>query len=147
MKAVAAALVLLLAAAPGLAQQLRIATFNTELSRDGPGLLLRDIDRGEDPQIAAVIDVITANNADVLLLQGIDWDLENRAVQALRRRLSEAGTDYPHLLSLQPNAGRPPLSRWIWTATENAADRGTTRAMAASADKAAWHFCRNCRLM
>lgn len=108
MKAVAAVLVLLLAAAPGLAQQLRIATFNTELSRDGPGLLLRDIDRGEDPQIAAVIDVISANNADVLLLQGIDWDLENRAVQALRRRLSEAGTDYPHLLSLQPNAGRPP---------------------------------------
>ncbi|MEC9313216.1 MAG: endonuclease/exonuclease/phosphatase family protein, partial [Pseudomonadota bacterium] len=45
---------------PAQADTVRIATFNTELSRKGPGLLLRDIERGEDPQIAAVIDVILA---------------------------------------------------------------------------------------
>lgn len=93
---------------PAQAGSLRIASFNTELSRRGPGLLLRDIERGEDPQVAAVIAVIAAARPDVLLLQGIDWDLENRAMQALQRRLAKAGAHYPHLLSLQPNAGLPP---------------------------------------
>ena len=33
---------------------LRIATWNVGLERPGPGLLLRDIDRGDDPQVAAI---------------------------------------------------------------------------------------------
>jgi hypothetical protein len=87
------------------AETLRIATFNTELSRNGPGLLLRDIERGEDAQIAAVIAVITKVQPDILLLQGIDWDHENLALKALERQLAQEGAPYPHLFAGQPNAG------------------------------------------
>ncbi len=92
---------------PARAEPLRIATFNTELSRKGPGLLLRDIENGQDPQVAAVIRVIAAANADVIALQGIDWDLENRSLRALERRLALAGRPYPYLFATQPNSGLP----------------------------------------
>jgi endonuclease/exonuclease/phosphatase family metal-dependent hydrolase len=87
------------------AQTLRVATFNTELSRKGPGLLLRDITRNNDPQVRAVIEVIRQVRPDILLLQGIDWDHEGRAVAALAAQI--AGPDYalPHTLSPRPNSG------------------------------------------
>jgi hypothetical protein len=91
---------------PLRAQTLRIATFNTELSRKGPGLLLRDIERGEDAQIQAVIDVISQNQPDILVLQGIDWDHGSLALKALERSLAAAGSPYPHLFASQPNTGR-----------------------------------------
>ncbi len=96
---------LCLTALPLWADPLRVASFNTELGRDGPGLLLRDIERGEDAQIAAVIEVIARSEADILALQGIDWDLEGRALTALANRLAAAGAAYPHRLALRPNSG------------------------------------------
>lgn len=87
------------------AETLRIATFNTELSRKGPGLLLRDIESGEDSQIAAVVTVVSQNSPDILVLQGIDWDYNSLALKALERRLAQAGSPYPHLFASQPNAG------------------------------------------
>ncbi|MFW8633551.1 endonuclease/exonuclease/phosphatase family protein [Cribrihabitans pelagius] len=111
MRRLAARLLLIAAAAqsgaPGWADSLRIATFNTELSRRGPGLLLRDILRGEDPQVAAVVTVIAAARPDVLVLQGVDWDAEGRTLAALQQRLGEAGAVYPHRFLRQPNAGLP----------------------------------------
>ncbi len=50
-----------------------MATFSPELTRKGPGLLLRDILKGE-AQVEAVVEVIRAGDADVLLLTGIDMD-------------------------------------------------------------------------
>jgi len=105
MRRLAASLLPLFFAFPVIADSLRIATFNTELSRDGPGLLLRDLERGKDPQINAVIAQIAAVNPDVLVLQGIDWDYENRALQALQNRLKQAGSDYPYLFARLPNSG------------------------------------------
>ena len=32
-----------------------MATWNVGLDRKGPGLLVQDLDRGEDPQIAAIV--------------------------------------------------------------------------------------------
>ena len=92
-------------AAPIRADPLRVASFNTELQRRGPGLLLRDIERGDDAQLAAVIEVIAGAGADVLALQGIDWDHEGRALAALANRLEAAGATYPHRLALRPNSG------------------------------------------
>jgi len=89
------------------AEPLRVATFNTELSRDGPGLLYRDLRRQKDPQIAAVIDVIAATAPDILLLQGIDWDHDGLALSALAEALERAGVPYPHRLALMPNTGLP----------------------------------------
>ncbi len=108
MKQLAAGLLLILAAGTGWAETLRIATFNTELSRGGPGLLLRDISRGNDPQVDAVVDVIASAQPDVLALQGIDWDHEGKALAALAMRLAGQGLDYPYRISLQPNSGLPP---------------------------------------
>ena len=87
------------------AETLRIASFNTELSRDGPGLLLRDLVRGTDPQLQAVRGVIAEVSPDILLLQNVDYDLGLATLDALRNWLAEAGADYPHLFALPPNSG------------------------------------------
>ena len=63
------------------------------------------LDRGEDPKVAAVVQVITTLNADVLLLTGIDYDLRGAALKALAARLAAAGLNYPHRLALRPNTG------------------------------------------
>ena len=83
-----------------MADTYRIATYNTELSRDGPGLLLRDIARGGDAQIEAVLAVLAAADADVIALQGFDYDLTG---EALSRFAALAG--YEHHFALQPNTG------------------------------------------
>ncbi|MFS4581020.1 endonuclease/exonuclease/phosphatase family protein [Phaeobacter sp. C3_T13_0] len=86
---------------------LRIASFNTELSRKGPGLLLRDLHRGNDPQIVAILDVLTQANADIVVLQGVDWDNDNRAITELRNQLVKRLTRYSYIYAAQPNTGLP----------------------------------------
>ena len=73
------------------AEVLRLASFHTQLSRAGPGLLLRDLRRGEDTQIAATIAVIAAARADVVLLQDIDFDAEAAALDTLAGALAASG--------------------------------------------------------
>jgi hypothetical protein len=98
-------LVLVLATLPVQADPLRIASFNAELSRDGPGLLLRDIRRGEDRQIAAAVAVIARAAPDILALQGVDWDLDGVAIAAFADVLRVAGVDYRHIYAPRPNSG------------------------------------------
>lgn len=76
------------------------------MSRDGPGLLLRDILRGDDPQVMAVVRSITEISPDIITLQGVDYDLELRALSALADALSAAGAPYPHRYAAPPNAGQ-----------------------------------------
>lgn len=87
------------------AQVVRFAAYDSGLGRKGPGLMLRDLRRGEDPQAEAALQVIAAAGADVLLLADVDWDHGGAGLAALRERLREAGIDYPHALALQPNSG------------------------------------------
>lgn len=87
-----------------MAESLRIATYNADLSRAGPGLMLQAI-RGDDPQVAAVVRVIAALDADVLLLTGIDYDMRGEALAALADRLALVGAAYPYRLPLRPNTG------------------------------------------
>jgi hypothetical protein len=94
-----------LVAQPADAETLRLATFNADLTREGPGLLLQDLRRGDSSQIAAVVEVIAATSPDVLLLTGIDWDHDLLALHALEARLAEAGAGYGHLFALRPNSG------------------------------------------
>ena len=75
------------------------------MSRDGPGLLLRDIVRGEDTQVDAVLQVIAEVSPDILVLQGFDYDLKNTALTAFNDALTGYGTPYPHLFSARPNTG------------------------------------------
>ena len=87
-----------------MAEDLRIAFWNVELTRKGPGLLLRDITRGNDPQIAAVLGGIDALQADILVLGGIDFDAGGLALAALNLRLARP---FAHLRPLRPNTGLP----------------------------------------
>lgn len=87
------------------AQDLRIATFNTELERDGPGLLLRDLGKDDLADIAAVVAVIAEVSPDILVIQGFDWDYDQAALTAFAARLAEAGAPYPHRFAPMPNSG------------------------------------------
>ncbi|NKX43093.1 endonuclease/exonuclease/phosphatase family protein [Roseicyclus persicicus] len=57
--------------------------------------------------MAASLQVIAAADADIVLLQDVDWDAGLAALDALAARLAEAGAAYPHRLALRPNTGRP----------------------------------------
>lgn len=83
----------------------RIATFNTELARNGPGLLLRDILSEEDPQAEAVARVIAQAQPDIIALQDIDYDHDLAAVQALSDRIAHHGLNLRYIFALRPNAG------------------------------------------
>ena len=104
MRLLAAACLLLSLAPPAAAETFKVATFNTELSRKGPGLLLRDIRKGDDPQITAVLDMIQSANADVITLQGFDYDLGGLALSAFAEALATRGVPYPHLFTAPPIA-------------------------------------------
>lgn len=66
---------------------------------------MRDIVRGEDAQIAAVVAVIAEVAPDILVLQRFDYDHDLAALSALADRLRGAGIDYPHRFALPPNSG------------------------------------------
>ena len=83
------------------AETYRVATWNVELSRKGPGLLLRDMIRGDDEQIRAVLAIIADVRPDVLLLQGVDFD---QTSEVLKRLADAAG--YDHHFAFPPNSGR-----------------------------------------
>ncbi len=97
-----------LLAPPVLAAPLRIATFNAELSRDGPGLLLRDIQTEKDPQVEAAASVVALTHPDILILTGFDYDYGLAALGAFASRIEAAdGPAYSHLFALRPNTGMP----------------------------------------
>jgi len=87
------------------ADPLRIATWNVGLDRTGPGLLVAELAKGDTPQIAAVVRVLAALDADVVLLTSLDYDRGGVALGLLAERLSVAGIDYPHRFALRPNTG------------------------------------------
>ena len=82
-----------------------MATYNVEMNRAGPGLLLRDLQKAQDPQILAIVQVVAALDADVLLLTGFDYDLDLVALTAFSTLLAAKGIDYAHLFALRPNTG------------------------------------------
>ncbi len=92
---------------PGRAETVRVATLNTGLVRDGPGLLLRDILKGEDAQISQIVAMIAAADADVLLLTAVDYDHGLQALAAFSTLLRGAGVDYPYRFARPPNSGVP----------------------------------------
>jgi hypothetical protein len=86
--------------------ELRVAAFAAPFTRDGPGLLLRDLMAGGDDRTEAALEIIAAARPDILLLAGTDWDAGGVALEALAARLAAHGLDLPHRLAIEPNAGR-----------------------------------------
>ena len=77
------------------------------LTRDGAGVLVRELGRPPDPSLAAVLTVIRAVRPDVLLLTRIDTDRSGRAVDAFRALLRQGadGIEYGHAFAGPVNAG------------------------------------------
>lgn len=84
---------------------MRIATWNVGLDRLGPGLLVQDLTKGEEPQIAAILKVLEALDADVLLLTSVDYDRGGVALGLLAEQLSRSVSGYPHRFAIRPNTG------------------------------------------
>ena len=84
---------------------IRVATFHVGMKRKGPGLLLRDILKADDPKILTARNVIAATEPDVLLLTRFDFDLGLHALTAFAEMLAEVGVDYPYRFALAPNSG------------------------------------------
>lgn len=86
---------------------IRIAQYHVDLTRDGPGLVLRDILSREDAQVEAMLAVIAAVAPDIFVVQDIDMDAGGATVSALAGRLEEIGLPYPHRLGHMGNGGQP----------------------------------------
>lgn len=82
-----------------------MAVWNADLSRDGPGLLLRELRRGDDPLTGRITDEIARLRPDVLLLSRMDIDYQNLAVAALQAALAQRGAVYPYALAPPQNRG------------------------------------------
>ncbi len=96
------ALALLGAAHAASAERLRLAYWNTELTRKGPGELLRDLTRAEMPDIRAAVQTLDQLQADVVVLSGFDFDAGGLTLAALNALLA---APYAHQMALRPNAG------------------------------------------
>lgn len=96
-------------AAPAAGDTLRMATYNPEMTRNGAGVLLHELEEDASEEIAAAVAVIRAVRPDILLLSRFDHDLHGRALEALRALLRQgpAGLDYPHAFHRPVNAGTP----------------------------------------
>ncbi|GLS85321.1 hypothetical protein GCM10010873_02940 [Cypionkella aquatica] len=68
-------------------------------------MALQSLRRGDNPAQMAAVQVIADLDADVLLLTGIDYDLQGKTLAALESRLAEAGVPYPYRMPLRPNTG------------------------------------------
>lgn len=77
------------------------------LTDRGPGLVLQSLAKGGDETQQAIVTSITALNADVLLLTGIDYDLRGETLGGLNQLLAKAGANYPYTIGLRPNSGLP----------------------------------------
>lgn len=82
-------------------------SFDSGLSRKGPGLLVRDLMRDKDKQIKAVVDRIVRLQPDVLALQSVDYDYDGIAAGLLKDELTKAGHPMPHHFLAAPNTGVP----------------------------------------
>ena len=94
----------LLLPSAALAETLRVASWNLEMARAGPGVLLRDILRG-DAAATFAADRIAARAPDALLVMGLDWDHEGRTLTAFQALLAERGHAMPHAHAPRPNRG------------------------------------------
>jgi Endonuclease/Exonuclease/phosphatase family len=88
-----------------MADGLRVATYNVDLDRTGPGLLVQELSGEDSPQIAALVRVLVALDADVLVLTAVDYDRGGVGLRLLADKLAVAGVAYPHRFALRPNTG------------------------------------------
>ena len=88
-------------AVAGSADTLRLALWHAQVSRDGPGLLLRDLAR-EEPDLVAFAQAL--GDADIIVLTRFDYDAQALAATAFAELI---GVGHDYVLPLKSNAGLP----------------------------------------
>lgn len=91
--------------------RLRVATFNTGLSRDEQGALRAAMQAGDDARIKLVAEVLQRTRPDIVLLQEVDYDPTGRTYEALQTNylgVAQNGAepiDYPYRYAPEVNTG------------------------------------------
>ncbi|MEZ6088866.1 MAG: endonuclease/exonuclease/phosphatase family protein [Pirellulaceae bacterium] len=92
---------------------IRVATVNASLYRDRSGELLSELETGKCEQAIALASILQTVRPDIVLINEIDFDQENRCAIVLRDRyigMSQNGLtplSYEHLFSAPVNTGIP----------------------------------------
>lgn len=94
---------------PAAAGTVRVATYNVDLGREGPGLLLHELTTKPGPRALAAAAAIRAARPDVIVLQKFDHDLRGRALDAFAALIAQGpdGVEYRHRFVAPVNAGMP----------------------------------------
>jgi len=91
----------------------RFQTFNASLNRNAPGELVEDLSTPDDPQAAAVAEIIQRTRPDVLLLNEFDFVEGGLAVDLFRDNYLEVGhngaapIEYQYAFVAPSNTGVP----------------------------------------
>ena len=96
----------LLGAGPAWGETLRLAIFNTALSRDYAAHLIRDVERRE-AQVMGIAAILIETAPDIVLLTEFDHDPQGRAMAGLQAILAEGGLVLPHGFAGPVNTGEP----------------------------------------
>ncbi len=90
---------------------IKVATFNTSLSREQPGQLNAALASGMDPQCCNIAETIQRVRPDLIVLNEFDYDASGEAARDFQRcylAQSQRGgqpIDYPHLFIAPVNSG------------------------------------------
>lgn len=97
-------LVVLLFPGPGAADGLRVMVYDLGTASRGPGIALRDIERGT-ARYTAIATMIARHPPDILMLTGIDHDRDGQTLGAFSRLLERHGIGLPHRYAGPQNQG------------------------------------------
>ena len=93
------------------ATEVRLASFNASLTRVVEGQLATDLSTPDDPQAAAVAEIIQRTRPDVLLLNDFDYDANGEALDLFRTNYLEVAQngaeaiEYPYVFTAPVNSG------------------------------------------
>lgn len=90
-------------ASSAAAKEFRVALWHAPFTRDGPGLLLRDIQQG-DALLVGLVKAIATADADIVVLTRFDYDASGQTLRAFAS-LVDGGHDFVY--ALRSNAGVP----------------------------------------
>ncbi|MCH8532861.1 MAG: endonuclease/exonuclease/phosphatase family protein [Saccharospirillum sp.] len=84
---------------------MRLVTYNVALNRPEVGQLARELAGELSPQLSAVLTVLGGLQADVLVLNEVDYDPQHLSFNALRQCLAARGCHYPYGFTAPVNTG------------------------------------------
>lgn len=86
----------------------RIATYNVALNRPRAGELIAELAGAGSEQLTAIVQILAHIDADVLVLNELDYDEDHRALSLFAERwLAPAGLDYRYRFTGPVNTGVP----------------------------------------